>query len=104
MPNSTYNPVKSALLITSFLVNIAMILGFGLTAYLWSRLSRRVRGDEKWSALRGKSDIGWSELTVRLYSPSLTMILAITTTLFTVFSILLGKIMATSGVLFRGFK
>jgi hypothetical protein len=100
-PNSTYNPVKSALLITSFLVNLAMILGFGLTTYLWSCLSRRIRGNKKWSAMRRrKSNIGWHEFTVRLYSPSLTMILAITTTLFIVFSILLGRIMAASGVLF----
>jgi multisubunit Na+/H+ antiporter MnhC subunit len=99
-PDNSYNPVRSALLITSFLVNIAMILGFGVTTYLWSRLSRKVRGKVRWSTLCEKSDTTWNEFVVRLYSPSLTMILSITTALFIVFSILLGNIMAAYGVLF----
>lgn len=95
--------VRSVLLITSFLVNIAMIMGFALTAYLWIRLSRQVRrkgGDVNWKTFCENPKTTWYEFVIRLYSPSLSMMLVIVTVLFIIFSILLGNIMATHGVLF----
>jgi hypothetical protein len=95
--------VIQVLLITTFLVNIAMILGFALTAYLWIRLSQQVRkngGDVNWKAFCEKPETTWYEFVVRLYSPSLGMMLVIVTILFIIFSILLGWVMAEHKVLF----
>jgi ABC-type multidrug transport system permease subunit len=99
------NPFKRAFLVTSFLVNIAMILGFDLCTYLWMCLSRQVNRGASWitisrASLQGKSEAGWNELVASLYSPSLTFMLTITTALFIVFAILLGRIMAYHGVWF----
>jgi hypothetical protein len=92
--------VRRMLLITSFLVNIAMIVGFDLATYLWLRLSLLVNGQITWRGISRKPDITWNELVVRLYSPSLTLMLAITTTLFIIFSFLLSRIMARHHVWF----
>jgi hypothetical protein len=92
--------VTRILLITSFLVNIAMIVGFEVSTYLWICLSRRVNGSVKWRNVLWEPSPTWNKLAVKLYSPSLTLILSITTMLFIVFSILLGKIMAHHKVWF----
>jgi hypothetical protein len=96
----TSDLVRRMLLITSFLVNIAMIVGFDLATYLWLRLSLLVNGQIAWRGISRKPDITWNELVVRLYSPSLTLMLAITTTLFIIFSFLLSRIMARHHVWF----
>lgn len=95
--------VIRVLLITSFLVNIAMILGFALTAYLWIRLSRQVRrngGDVDWKTFCENPKTTWYEFVIRLYSPSLSMMLIIVTVLFIIFSFLLGWVMAEHKVWF----
>jgi hypothetical protein len=92
--------VTSILLIATFLVNIAMIVGFDVSTYLWICLSRRVNGRVKWRNVLREPGLTWNELVIRLYSPSLVLILFITTVLFTVFSILLGVIMARRDVWF----
>jgi hypothetical protein len=95
------NPVKSALLITAFLVTIAMTLGFGTTMYLWRRLSRQVnKRNVKKGTVRDVNKVRWYEFVIRLYSPSLTLMLGITTFLFLIFSFLLGDIMVHSGIRF----
>jgi hypothetical protein len=95
--------VIQVLLITTFLVNIAMILGFALTAYLWICLSREVRRngrDVNRKTLCENTENSWYEFVVRLYSPSLSMMLVIVTILFIIFSILLGWVMAERDVWF----
>jgi hypothetical protein len=106
-PNEISVPFKRMLLVTSFLMSLAMIVGFGLSTVMWVSLWRQVKREMNWWSLLwsclSRKDVCASDksnLAVGIYSPSLTLILFITMILFIVFSILLGKLMAHYNVWF----
>lgn len=101
------SPVRRILLVTPFLICLAMILGFGVSTIMWLSLWGQVNGKMQWRKLlwslwKGNGNDAKSELhlAIGIYSPSLTLILVITTLIFSVFLILLRDLMASYDVWF----